>query len=64
MKIQYNETCIYFLNNYFKSLMNSKFVDTHTVPICRQVDNEKSNFLIQGYIDITSSQRRFGVSDV
>jgi hypothetical protein len=55
---------MYFLNNYFKSLMNYKFVDTHTVPFCRQVDNEMSNFLIQGYINITSSQRRFGVADV
>ena len=55
---------MYFLNNYFKSLMNYKFVDTHTIPYGRQVDNEKSHFLIQGYIDITSSQGRFGVSDV
>ena len=55
---------MYFLINYFKSLMNYKFVNTHTVPFCGQVDKEKSHFLIQGYIDITSSKRRFGVPDV
>ena len=32
--------------SYFKSLMNYKFVDTHTVPFCWQVDNKKSHFLI------------------
>ena len=41
--------CIIQLFNYFKSLMNYKFVDTHTVPFCRQVDNE-SHFLIQGIL--------------
>ena len=38
--------------------MNYKIVDTHTVPFCWQVDNEKSHFLIQGYIDITHDQHR------